>query len=71
MSKWVSILVIVIGVLILVVSVGADYFGIGNSSGFGLKQILGAAIGIIAIIVGAWFAARKPATNSNPNSQNK
>ncbi len=44
-----------IGILVLVVSLGADALGIGGYPGIGWKQGLGAAAGAIILAVGAWY----------------
>ena len=51
---------IALGVVIAVVSLAADVIGIGNQAGFGWKQQLGTATGVIVVLVGAWLALSKP-----------
>jgi hypothetical protein len=39
-----------------------DYLGIGqNPTGIGWKQLLGAAVGLVVILVGVWFVSTGPA----------
>jgi hypothetical protein len=42
----------VCGVIIIILSLGADLFGIGSSTGIGWKQLVGAAVGLVVLIVG-------------------
>ena len=51
---------IVLGVVLLVVSLAADIIGIGNGTGFGWKQILGAIVGVLVAVGGGWLAPNKP-----------
>ncbi len=43
----------VIGIVVLLLSVFADLLGIGGYPGFGYKQIIGAALGIMIGIIGS------------------
>jgi hypothetical protein len=45
----------VLGVLVVIVALGADAFGIGGSAGIGRTQALGAVVGLIVVAAGAWF----------------
>jgi hypothetical protein len=45
---------IVLGVLVLIGSLGADVVGLGGAPGIGWKQWVGAGIGLIVAIAGAW-----------------
>ncbi len=47
-----SIVVIVIGVGLLIVSVLADVIGVGDGLGFGHRQILGSLVGAVITLVG-------------------
>ena len=52
-DKVLSLVLLVVGIIILVVSLIADFIGIGRApAGFGFKQILGTIIGAIVIIIG-------------------
>lgn len=59
-KKTIGYLLILVGVILAFVSLGADVLGIGNQSGFGWQQLLGTAIGVIVVLVGVWLALRKP-----------
>ena len=48
-------IVLGLGVLVALVSVLADVFGIGGQPGFGYKQGAGFLVGVALIIVGAWW----------------
>jgi uncharacterized membrane protein YccC len=58
-KKTIGYILIVLGVAIVVISLAADLLGIGNSMGYGWKQLLGAAIGIVVAIVGVWLGMGK------------
>jgi hypothetical protein len=71
MSKSIGIPLIILGVIIIVASVAADSFGLGISVGFGWKQILGTAVGVLAVIIGGLLVIRQPDKTSNPETKNK
>ena len=48
-----------VGAVILVLSLAADPIGIGGSSGFGWKQILGALTGAVLTVVGLALGYKK------------
>ena len=58
-KKTIGYLLIEVGVVVLVISLAADVLGIGSYPGVNWAQILGAVIGIIIALVGAWQASRK------------
>jgi len=47
-----SLILIVIGIIILLVSLLADMIGIGGYPGIGYKQIIGAIVGAVISIIG-------------------
>jgi hypothetical protein len=51
-KKGLSLILIVVGVIILLVSLFADQIGIGGYPGFGFKQMIGTIIGLVIIIIG-------------------
>jgi cytochrome c biogenesis protein CcdA len=51
----IGIVLIVVGVLAVIVSLGADAMGLGAAPGLGWKQALGAVVGMLIVAVGAWF----------------
>lgn len=57
--KVVGIVLLALGVLVVLVSVLADPIGLGGSTGFGFKQIVGTVAGAIAAIVGLILVLRK------------
>jgi uncharacterized membrane protein len=58
-KRTVGIIMIVVGVVLLIVSLSADMLGIGNGLGIGWKQILGAVVGALIAVGGAWWGWRK------------
>lgn len=59
-KRTMGILLIALGAVILVVSLAADVIGIGGQLGFGWKQQLGTAIGVIVALIGVWLGMSKP-----------
>jgi uncharacterized protein YqgC (DUF456 family) len=51
-KKTTSIVLLVSGVILLLASLTADMIGIGQAAGFGYKQMIGSAAGVIAAVVG-------------------
>ena len=54
-KRTIGIGLIVIGVIVLIVSLAADSLGIGGAPGIGMKQLLGAGVGLVIAIVGGWL----------------
>jgi uncharacterized membrane protein YgaE (UPF0421/DUF939 family) len=59
-KKMIGFVLIALGAVMAVVSLGADIIGIGNKLGFGWQQLLGTTIGVIVLLVGVWLALSKP-----------
>ena len=59
MPKGISTVLIILGIVLLVVSVAADVLGIGGAPGFGYKQIIGTAAGVVLVVVGFVMSRRK------------
>jgi hypothetical protein len=57
-KKHIRIVLIALGALAVILSLGADAVGIGNGLGFGWKQSLGTAAGVMLLAVGAWYGRR-------------
>jgi hypothetical protein len=51
-KKGLSLILIVVGIIILLVSLLADVLGIGGYPGIGYKQIIGAIVGAVISIIG-------------------
>jgi hypothetical protein len=49
---------LVVGVILLIVSLGADVIGLGGGTRFGGQQILGAIAGVILIVAGVIYSRR-------------
>ncbi len=50
-----------VGIVVILFSALADVIGIGAQAGFGWKQMIGVAIGLILAALGGWFTIRKSA----------
>jgi len=51
-KKGLSLIVIVVGIILLLVSLLADVLGMGGYPGIGFKQIIGAVGGAVIAIIG-------------------
>lgn len=49
-----TLVIVVIGVLLVLVSLGADALGVGADAGFGYKQGAGLVIGVALVAYGLW-----------------
>jgi len=58
-KKTLGYVLLVGGILVLAVSLLADVIGIGGSGVIGFKQILGAAVGIVAAVAGLTLTVKK------------
>ena len=59
-NKTIGIIIIILGVLLAAVSLLADVLGLGGDpNAVGWKQLLGAGVGVLVVIIGAWFLGRK------------
>jgi len=58
-KKTAGIILLVAGIVILALSLAADPLGIGVSPEFGWRQITGAIVGAIAIVVGLVLTLKK------------
>lgn len=47
-----SVVILVVGVLLFLVSAGADTLGLGSAPGFGWKQLTGFAVGVVLAAIG-------------------
>jgi hypothetical protein len=54
-----GIVIFIVGLAFAIVSLAADALGIGNGAGLGWKQILGAVVGVLIALGGAWWGFRK------------
>lgn len=52
-KRTIGLVLLIVGIVVLVASGAADAIGLGNSPGFGYKQVVGIAAGAIAAIAGA------------------
>lgn len=60
MRTW-ALAILAVGILVLLISLGADVIGIGGSPGiFGYKQVAGTLAGIILALIGAFLYLRSP-----------
>ncbi len=57
-KKTIGLVVLVVGVILLIVSVGADAIGLGGGGRFGALQILGTIAGATLIVAGFVYFRR-------------
>lgn len=60
-KKTQGLLIFGIGVTVMIVSLAADYVGIGAAGGIGWKQWLGAIVGLVMVLAGFWWGRSKAA----------
>jgi len=53
--KTIGTLIIIVGIALAVVSLGADFFGFGSGGGIGWKQIVGILVGVLLAAGGGVF----------------
>ncbi len=58
-KRTIGIVLIVVGLVVLVLALGADLIGIGQNPNFGQYQLLGAVVGAIVAVVGVPLALRR------------
>jgi hypothetical protein len=59
-KKNIGIILLVVGILIIVGSLGAGYLGLSASQTLGTKKILGAVVGVVVDVVGIYLMVSKP-----------
>jgi len=59
-KKVISLILIILGGILLILSLTADLIGIGSYPGFNYAQILGAVAGLAALVFGIWYGRAKP-----------
>ena len=57
-KKTIGTVLLIAGVILLIVSLGADVIGLGGGGRFGSQQILGAVVGIILLAAGFIYSRR-------------
>ena len=57
-NKTIGTVLLVVGVIVLIVSLGADVIGLGGGVRFGSRQILGSVVGLILIAAGFVYSRR-------------
>ena len=58
-KRTIGIILLVVGILIILGSLGAGYIGLSASTIIGTKKILGAVVGLIVDIVGIYLMVSK------------
>ena len=58
-KKTIGTVLLVVGIVVLLLSLGADPVGIGGSPGFGYYQIVGTIVGAIVTVVGLVLTLKK------------
>ncbi len=58
-NKTASIVVLVLGIGLLIVSLSADVIGIGDDPGFGPKQTMGTVVGALVTVVGLYLTFKR------------
>lgn len=58
-KRTIGIVILIVGILIILGTLGAGYIGLSGSTAIGTKKLLGAAVGVIVGIVGVYLTASK------------
>jgi hypothetical protein len=58
-KRTVGYILIALGVVGLIVSLAADYIGVGSYPGINGTQLLGAVLSLVVALVGVWLARSK------------
>ena len=58
-KKTIGYVLIGLGVVGLIVSLAADYIGVGSYPGINGTQLLGAVLSLVVALVGVWLARSK------------
>ena len=58
-KKSIGLILIIAGHMLAIVSLIADYIGLGSYYGLNWVQLIGVAIGVIVIVFGLWLMQRK------------
>ena len=59
-KKVIRLIIIILGGILLILSLTADMIGIGSYPGFNYAQILGAVVGLAALIFGIFYGRSTP-----------
>jgi len=59
-KKVIRLIFIILGGILLILSLTADMIGIGSYPGFNYAQILGAVVGLAALIFGIFYGRSTP-----------
>ena len=59
LQKKIGIVFLLIGIIIFILALSADFVGLGVYPGYGYKQISGFIVGAIAIIAGVYLKRKK------------
>ncbi len=70
-QKTLGVGLFVVGAIVVIISVFAEFIGAGNKTGFGLYQGLGTLAGLITGALGAWWATRKDTLPAAPALEEK
>jgi len=63
-----GVILLAIGVMLLVLAIGADVIGLGQTRAFGFKQVAGAVVGVLLATIGSLLVLHKQAIGSGASS---
>lgn len=58
-KKTISLVAIIVGVIVALISLIADYIGIGSYPGINYAQLAGIAVGLVIVLIGLWLRRTK------------
>lgn len=64
-KKVLRIIIIVLSSLLIIISLTADFIGIGSYPGINYAQIIGAGVGLVTLIIGIWLLLKSGKADSD------
>jgi hypothetical protein len=58
-KRTIGIIILIVGLLIILGSLGAGYIGLSASTAIGTRKLLGAAVGVIVDLIGIYLVVSK------------
>ena len=55
-KRTINLVLMAIGLILIVISLGADLIGIGSYPGINWAQLVGAVVGLVVLVYGFWLS---------------
>ena len=66
-----GVILLAIGIMMLVLAIGADVIGLGQTHAFGFKQIAGTVAGVLVATIGSLLVLQKQTLGSGASSRDQ